>query len=408
MKCCKKRLVSICLVITMCAAFCAGSPATPVTATTSSSAIKDEINALQAEKEKIDNQLNALKTKQNENNGEITNIISEKNTIDQEINLLSNRIDNINAQLAVYNRLIADKQEELDAVSARYEQLKERYIVRIRAMEEGGDLSYWQIIFKSNSFSDFLDRINMIQEIAAADKRCMEELHNAANEVNAAREVLLREKEKLLSVKKEIEESERELEEKKVAADLLLLELLSRSDELDGLQAELEAMEEEFLKQIANKEIEYDEAKKKEWEEMNAGKPPVGDNAGWLIPCSYVYLSSPFGNRDAPVAGASTYHQGVDLAAYRGTPVYATRSGIVSIADHGWSAGNYVQIDHLDGYKSIYMHLETYCVSAGDIVSAGQQIGTVGTSGVSSGYHLHFGISYQGIYVNPCEYVKLN
>jgi len=400
------KFIAFCLAASMLVIICAEPISLRGTAAPSS-VIKDELDALEEEKKKIDIQLADINAQLDVSSDEITNILNQKSVIDQEVNLLNIRIANINKQIAVYSARIADKQEELDLVTAKYEQMREKYKLRIRAMEESGDLTYWQIIFKANSFSDFLDRVNMIQEIAAADQRCLTELRNAANDVAVAKEALLAEKEALEVVEKELVVSKNDLEVKKVAVDILLQEFLSKMSELESRKAEFEAMEEDFLKQIANKEAEYDEATKREWEEMNSAKPPQSNNTGWLVPCSYVYLSSPFGYRDAPVAGASTYHQGVDLAAYGGTPVYATRAGIVTIASHGWSAGNYVQIDHQDGYRSIYMHLENYCVSEGDVVSVGQQIGAVGPSGVSSGYHLHFGISYNGVYVNPCEYVDL-
>ena len=130
-------------------------------------------------------------------------------------------------------------------------------------------------------------------------------------------------------------------------------------------------------------------------------------SSGWLVPCSYVKLTSPFGNRTSPTAGASSYHQGVDLAAPQGTPVYASRAGRVTIAGYGSAAGYYVTINHLDGYSSIYMHLNNYVVSSGQTVSAGQLIVYVGRSGVATGYHLHFGIAYNGAYVNPASYVSL-
>jgi murein DD-endopeptidase MepM/ murein hydrolase activator NlpD len=111
--------------------------------------------------------------------------------------------------------------------------------------------------------------------------------------------------------------------------------------------------------------------------------------------------------RESPTAGASTYHQGVDLAGPEGTPIYATRAGRVTTATYSSSAGYYVTINHLDGYSSIYMHMTNYVVSSGQTVSAGQLIGYMGNTGVSTGSHLHFGISYNGAYVNPCNYVNL-
>ena len=130
-------------------------------------------------------------------------------------------------------------------------------------------------------------------------------------------------------------------------------------------------------------------------------------SSGWLRPCSYVKLTSPFGYRDSPTAGASTYHQGVDLAAPQVTPFYSSRAGRVTVAGFGSAAGYYVTINHLDGFSSIYMHLNNYVVSSGQTVSAGQLIGYVGNSGIATGYHLHFGIAYNGAYVNPASYVNL-
>ena len=117
-------------------------------------------------------------------------------------------------------------------------------------------------------------------------------------------------------------------------------------------------------------------------------------------------LTSPFGNRESPTAGASSYHQGVDLSAPEGTPVYASRGGQVSTATFGSAAGYYVKINHMDGFSSIYMHLKNYVVSPGQNVSQGQLIGYVGKTGVATGNHLHFGISYNGKYYNPAAYIN--
>ena len=186
-------------------------------------------------------------------------------------------------------------------------------------------------------------------------------------------------------------------------------------------------MDEEFLKEIATKEQEYSAAKQAEWlaymatyvppTTAGAGTPAdantgggsggTATGGGWVRPCSYTSITSPFGYRQSPTTGASSYHQGVDLDTGTGWPVVAAKAGVVTIAGYGSAAGNYVKIDHGDGISSIYMHLSSYCVRAGQIVSAGQQIGATGATGVATGDHLHFGISVNGVYVNPCNYVAL-
>ena len=393
----------------------------------SSSEIRKQIQALQEQKKEIEAQIAQVKADYQGNQDEIGELMARKQVLDQEVNLLAAGIRNLNEQILSYSVLIADKQEELDQAQERYEDLREQSNQRIRAMEEEGSVSYWEVVFRAASFSDLLDRLNMVEEIAASDNRRIRELEQAALEVEQAKDALALEKEGLEDTKSELDREQAELEAKQQEADALLQELLAKGRELEGLWEEYEAQEADFLEQIAAKQTEYDAAKQAEWlaymatyvppttqdadgqsSEATGGTTPQNPgSSGWLVPCSYTMLTSPFGNRTAPLAGASTYHQGVDLGAPRGASVYASRPGIVTVAGYSNSAGNYVQINHQDGFSSIYMHLDTYCVSAGKVISWGQQIGTVGNTGISKGYHLHFGISYNGAYVNPCSYVNL-
>ena len=400
----------------------------------SSSEIRKQINELKAQKKEIEEQIKQVQDDYEKNKDDIADIVARKNVIDQEIGLLSAQIININEQISAFNTLIADKQEELDGAQDRFDLLSQENKVRIRTMEEEGSLSYWEVLFKANDFSDLLDRLNMVEEIAASDQRRLEELNQAALAVEEAQSQLEVEKAELQLTKNELDETQAQLDEKKKEADALLLELLARADELKALEAEYSEKEAEFLKEIAAKEQEYNEAKLAEWLAYMAtyttvppetAAPSEGGNtngssgtnsgnnsgsgasSGWLVPCSYVKLTSPFGNRTSPTAGASSYHQGVDLAAPQGTPVYASRAGRVTVAGYGSAAGYYVTINHLDGFSSIYMHLNNYVVSSGQTVSAGQLIGHVGRPRVATGNHLHFGISYNGAYVNPASYVNL-
>ena len=129
-------------------------------------------------------------------------------------------------------------------------------------------------------------------------------------------------------------------------------------------------------------------------------------SSGWVCPVPYYTLTSPFGMRVHPIRGTWTMHNGVDMAAAQGTPIYAAKSGRVTVASfQAGGAGYYVSINHGDGFSSIYMHMTHYIVSPGMYVNAGQVIGYVGSTGGSTGPHLHFGISYNGKYVNPMNYV---
>ena len=381
----------------------------------SSGEIRKQIIALQQERKEVQNQIADVKKQYKENENEIADLIAQKNVVDQEIQLLNTQIININEQISAYNLLIADKQDELDTAEDRLEALNQENKERIRTMEEEGEISYWEVLFKANSFSDLLDRLNMVEEIAASDKRRLQELSDAANKVEEAQAELETEKGELETTKKDLDDTQAEMNEKNKESEALLQELLQKADDLQALEEECKEQENAFLKQIAAMEVQFNAAKQREWEAWKATSvPPTtqaggtgGSSGGWLVPCSYTSITSPFGNRNSPTSGASSYHQGVDLDTGTGDPVYASRAGVVTVAGWGNAAGNYVQINHQDGFSSIYMHLSSYCVSAGQIVSAGQLIGATGATGITTGDHLHFGISYNGVYVNPCNYVAL-
>lgn len=389
-----------------------------------SSEIKNQINSLEQEKAAIQGQMDELQDQQNANLTEIQDILDQKNNIDQQIGLLSAQIANINEQISAYSLLIADKQDELDTAEAHLADLQEKNKERIRAMEEDGQLSYWSVLFKANSFADLLDRLNMIQEIAAADQRRLKEMSEAADAVSNAREELTVEKAALETTKEELDASEAELDEKRAEADKLISELLARGDELEAMIDDLEDQEQALLNDIAAREAEYNEAKQREYEQWLSTSTPSNNNdssnndgeddndddyfvgGGWIVPCGYVYVSSPFtSERLHPELGYVRPHNGVDLAAYEGTPIYASRGGTVTTATYGSEAGYYVVINHGDGYSSIYMHMTSYVVSYGENVSQGELIGYVGSTGLSTGPHLHFGIMYNGSYVNPANYV---
>lgn len=392
----------------------------------SSGEIRKQIIALQQERKEVQNQIADVKKQYKENENEIADLIAKKNVIDQEIQLLNTQIININEQISAYNLLIADKQDELDTAEDRLETLNQENKERIRTMEEEGEVSYWEVVFKANSFSDLLDRLNMVEEIAASDKRRLQELSDAANKVEEAQDELEAEKVELEDTKKDLDDTQAEMNEKNKESEALLQELLQKADDLQALEEECKEQENAFLKQIAAMEVQFNAAKQREWEAWKATSVPAttagggsngsggnsggnsgGSSGGWQVPCSYTSITSPFGNRVSPTSGASTYHQGVDLDTGTGDPVYATRAGVVSVASFNNSAGYYVQINHQDGFSSIYMHLSKYYVSAGQIVSAGEKIGATGATGIATGDHLHFGISYNGVYVNPCNYVPL-
>lgn len=395
----------------------------------SSSEIRDQIDQMEQDQADLQDKLDELEDQRQDNLTEIQEIVDQKHLVDQQVALIHEQIDNMNDQISAYAVLIADKQKELDEAQKQLQEMKKKHMERIRAMEEAGDLSYWSVIFKANSFSDLLDRVNMIREIAAADKRRLEEMSEAAKVVEETQQLLREENANLLARREELAEKEKELEAKAEESKELLNELIAKGEEFESWMNDAEQELSDLEQEIADAEVEYDRVAFEEWLATSVPpttappKPPqsgsihnggtgmtanVVDGITWLTPCNYNRIASTFGNRFHPILHIWKMHKGVDLAVGC-TPIYATRGGVVVIAtdyEH-YSAGYYVMIDHGDGFRSVYMHMcEKPYVNVGDFVGAGQVIGCVGSTGYSTGSHLHFGISYEGEYVNPLNYIK--
>lgn len=400
----------------------------------SSSEIRNEINNLEAEQAVIQGQIDDLQQEQDANWESIEEMVAYKSQVDSQIFLLYSELDNLNQQITAYTTLIAQTQAELDEAQAALDELNVRYRARVRAMEEEGSLSYWEVLFKSKSFTDLIDRLNMIREIAEADERLMEQMRQVTEAVAKAKADLEAEKASLEASRTEQEAAMDALEDKRAESDAILQELNANHLEMEELHAELDAQKNAYADEIAQAEKEWWEAyqreeaerrrkeeeekrrqeeeekknnqnkptepeKEEEPEETKPSTPPSADQ-GWRTPCSYIMISSAYGYR------GSGWHNGVDFANNRGTPIYATRSGTVTKAvSLTYSYGNHVVINHGDGFSSLYAHLDYYVVSAGQYVSQGQLIGYMGSTGNSTGNHLHFTIFYNGSDVNPMNYL---
>ena len=383
----------------------------------SSSEIREQIKDMKAENAELEEKLEGLRDQFQENENEMVNMVAQKDLIDQEIAILNEQIRNINTQIASYSILIADKQDELDKAQEKLAELSQKHRERIQAMEEEGSLSYWEVLFKANSFSDLLDRLNMIQEIAASDKRRMEELSAAAERVTTTQEELNTEKADLEVTRAQLDEAQLVLAEKRAEADELLRQLIAKGEEFQALIDESEELQDELMQEIAQAEKDLKAAEYQEW--LATYVPPttwpsddtkpsddIPSSSGWVCPVPYYTLTSPFGMRIHPISGKWKMHNGVDMACAQGTPIYAAKSGKVTVASYQeGGAGYYVSINHGDGFSSVYMHMTHYIVAPGQYVTAGQVIGYVGSTGGSTGPHLHFGISYNGTYVNPMDYI---
>ena len=421
----------------------------------SSSEIQEQLDQMEEEKAEIEAEIAELESQLQDNLTEMEAIVAQKNLIDREVFLLHKQKRQIEEMIAAYNVLIADKQAELNEAQERLDTLNKQNKERIRAMEEDGKLSYWAVLFKANSFSDLLDRIEMIAEIEEADQRRLTALKEAAEKVALAQAELAAEKANLEVSLEELAVTEAELKAKGAESNELLSALIATGEEYERWLEESEMLQEALLEEINRTEVELEDALASEsysrwleesysiyieesiaesiwleesWleesrrREEEANQPTYngpGDEEGgsggssgyWRSPLTEsTWVTSAYGYRLHPLYGDWRMHHGVDLASYEWQDIVAVRSG--TITELGWDpygGGNYIRIDHGDGYATAYLHMVAFGdVYEGQYVYEGQHIGYVGTTGGSTGPHLHFAVYYYGNSVNPCEYVDFS
>lgn len=393
-----------------------------MTSAASSSEIKKELDALKEQADEIAAAGDALEADLAENESETQSTIEQKVAIDLRITQTESEIANVNAQIQQYNLLIAQKQSELEASEKELSQMNARYKARLRAMEETGSVSYWSILFKASSFSDLLSRIDSIHEVAEADNRMLEEIRSLSDSIKAERQELEDELKAQQAARDELNEMEATLQTQREEADALLKELDEAYLNLTDEFLANEERENELRAQMMEAQAEYEAALSAEEAARLAAQnknnvaggggttastagASGGSSSGFSSPLNYLTVTCAYGWRIHPIWGDKRFHTGVDLAANKGDPIYAIASGTVTSASYSDAYGYNVSISHGNGYGSMYAHMTSYTVSAGQYVSQGEIIGYVGTTGWSTGPHLHFEIYVNGSTVNPMDYV---
>ena len=414
------RIVCIVLCVLMVGGLLTSALLTMVSAA-SSSEIKKELDALKSQADELTAQGDALEADLAANESETQSTIDQKVAIDLRITQTESEIQNVNAQIQQYSLLIAAKQSELEQAQAELAAMNEKYKARLRAMEENGKVSYWSILFKASSFSDLLSRIDSIHEIAEADNRMLQEMQALSDKIEAERQELEAELKEQEAVKNELAVMEETLQQQRAEADVLLLELadaynnltdeyLAYEERESELQAEILAAQEAYNAALSAEEAaRLAEANKNNVAGSTSGSSSTstsgsGASSGFVAPLNYMTVTCAYGWRIHPIWGDKRFHTGVDLAGNQGDPIYAIASGTVTTASYSDAYGYNVSISHGNGYGSMYAHMTNYIVSAGDYVSQGQVIGYVGSTGWSTGPHLHFEIYVNGSTVNPMSY----
>ena len=335
---------------------------------------------------------------------------SRKGDLDAYITQLDAQLTDITMKIDEYNRLISEKeadieQSRLDLEEAervqedQYESMKKR----IRFMYESGDTMYLDMLFGAGNFSDMISKADYIEMLSAYDRRKLDEYIETTEYVSACKDELEAEKEVLDAAKEAVEAEQANVNElmieKEEQVNSVNAEIKDKEAEIKEYEAYINEMNSEIKaleKAIAEEIAALEEANRRQYN---------GGMFAWPCP-AYTRISDDYGNRIHPILGVEKFHNGIDLAAPYGSSILAAYDGDVVAADYSSSMGNYIMISHGSGIYTIYMHASALYVSKGQEVSKGQTIAAVGSTGRSTGNHLHFSVRQNGNYVSPWNYLK--
>ncbi len=358
--------------------------------------MKKDAAALAQQKKNLNNQLSALK-------GEINSAHAQKLVVEQEINVVEEQITNTEGMNAMYDPQIA--QEEINLAEAQAEEARhfETFCARVRAMEEQGTASYWQILFGSASFTDLLDRAMMINEVVQYDNAVKAALEQAREGVEQAKAALEGARAEQVAAKEALDAQNAELRDKRATIDTLLAELQAKESTYRDKIASLDEAAEKMDKEIGKMQEELKR-------QIEAGKIQFVAGSGYIWPLDgYYTITSFFGPRIHPVTGKPGNHGGTDVRAPYGVSIKSARGGVVMKSTYNDSYGNYVVVGHDNGVSTLYAHMSKRSVKEGDIVSQGQELGKIGSTGSSTGNHLHYEIRVDNVRKDAIDYYpKLN
>lgn len=362
-----------------------------------------DIQRAKDEKESLQNSLTDVKNLKKQLEASKANLSNYISELDGQLGEIQDRISNLKTMISEKELQIEEKGKELEQAvevqEAQYEAMK----ARIKFMYEKGDVLYLELFFSSESFGDMLNKADYIEMLSAYDRKMLDEYVAQTEYVTLCKEGLEEEKGVLEEAKKSVEEEENALNElisdKQQEVQFLSNDIANKQAAI----AEYEAYIAEQNETIAALEKAVQEEKKRLAQEQ--GRKYDGGMFTWPAP-SYTRISDEYGNRMHPTLGVQKFHNGLDMAAPGGSPILAAYDGTVVAADYSSSMGNYIMIDHGDSLYTIYMHASALYVSKGAEVRKGDTIGAVGTTGRSTGNHLHFGVRLNGNYVNPWSYLR--
>ncbi len=375
---------------------------------------QSEIDALKKERDKIAEAKAAQQAIVDELEAQHADVLERKLALDDRNVYTLEQMELNEQEIALYDQMIEEKAREVDDARALEEQQLERYRTRVRAMEENGNYGFLALVLNAGSLGELLTAMDDIGEIMESDRRLEDEYIAArehTEEVKAEYEAYKAELEaKQATLRAEQVELQRQIDEATDLINQLLEDIEGNAEELAKLQAAQDEAQKEIDQKVAELERQRAEEEERRRQEAAANNPSGGGSSGGSVtgtgsftwPCpSCTYITSRVGYRWHPVSGQWKYHSGLDIGAAYGASIVAADGGTITIAGVNGGYGNCVMIDHGNGYYTLYGHMSSIAVSVGQSVSKGATIGYVGSTGVSTGPHLHFEIRQGTTILDP-------
>ena len=355
-----------------------------------------EIDALKGDASDLKSQLKQLENKLDDLKDDRSAAVKKKNLLDEKISTTSQQITVTENQITLYTEMIAQTEAELKDAEDREDAQYELFCQRVRAMEERGTMNYWTFLFGADSFADLLGRLDIINEIMDYDQGVIADLKTLQAEISEKKAGLESNKADSEAAKAELQAARASLDSQRNEANALIAEIRANEAVYADAIDELEREEEEILAEILRKSREL-AAQQSAEQKSNPG--------GYIWPVDSRYITSTVGGRNSPGGVGSTNHKGTDIGRVGyNSSVYAAKAGTVIVSQYSSSYGNYVAISHGSGNTTLYAHLSSRKVSVGQKVKQGDVIGITGSTGNSTGPHLHFEITENGVRINPLSH----
>lgn len=355
--------------------------------------IKNELSDITAQKKEAEAKLAAIRN-------DLSKAKEQAALIQEQVLLTEQEVNASQAMLDSYDLQIADKEREIAVLEQREEEQYREFYQQVRWMEETGGVSYLSILFEAKSFADMLDYTMLIGDIMDYSNRIIEQLEATQAELDLAREALQADRDAQAVVQSELEGRLDELDQKRADAQELLNQIAASESEYAKEAKELADSEAKINKELKDAEKKYAAQLAALEAQQNANINMTSGDWYWPLPGRYK-ISSLFGNRADPFTGRRDNHTGTDIPAPGGTPIYAAKDGIVTTVNanrYASSYGYYCIISHGSGYATLYAHQnQVPIVKEGQTVKKGQVIGYVGSTGRSTGNHLHFELRVNGV-----------